>query len=121
VLSNRTVASIFVRQLHFQYLTILSIPNKYQQFQVAAFCVLDCSVQLILLAGTDSDDFLCVSVHNGDVCSVIDQEEWVEGIGVAKEVKHVVVTILTRISNLLDNFLFLSINCNGRSATPASI
>jgi hypothetical protein len=47
-----------------------------------------------------------VSVHNGDAFSVIGQEELVEGIGVAKEAKHVVDTILARISNLLDNFLF---------------
>jgi hypothetical protein len=50
-------------------------------------------------------DFVCVSVHNDDGCFVLDKEEGVEGIGVAKEARHVEV-VEVRISNLLNNFLF---------------
>jgi hypothetical protein len=103
----RTVVSIVFRQLHFQYLTITFIANQYQQFQVVVFYVLNCSAYVIriLLTGTYFGDFVCLSIHNVDDCCFIGKEEGVEGIGVAKETKHVVVHV-GRLSNLLDDFLF---------------
>jgi hypothetical protein len=47
-----------------------------------------------------------VSVHNGDAPHVLDKEEGVKGIVVANEAKHVVVTVLVRISNSFDDFIF---------------